>query len=388
MNQHRRLLIKLQRRYLVKSLLFCIIACGITIAIFSPVGLVRQYLNIDLTFVLLPFLGYFMLNLISKQIGVTIFPAEGELFACILNGIAPAFLVYFFFSQAQLLTRIPLLAGSRTFLDSLAHISVFLIVIIAGNTILKLAGVVKYVLRRENISPIFSMTGWVLIGLGLWQSLSVFSKLWPPFNGIGLVIFIGIAVLAISYLGVYGVPSKNLLISDASQWLSSGLGEKFLVAGLIAAYIIFMRKALFTYVSTGYLVEWLLFCILSWRIFESIKKRLEKHHIVPIKENDWHKHKQRIDDLTDEDFSKLVILQEDYVAGGSRREILQYLRQLLIQNGHNEEDISDILHPIIEHSDRKTPWYAFGYLKRRILRRNRLRRRKSLDDTIKQLAVT
>lgn len=388
MNQHRRLLVKLQRRYLVKSLLFCIIACVIMIALFCPAGLIIHYLKYDLSFVLLPFLGYFILNFISKQIGVTIFPAEGELLACILNGIALSFWVYFFFSHAQLLTRIPLLAGSRTFLDSLAHISAFLVIIIVGNTILKLAGVVKYVLRRVNISPFFSMAGWMLIGLGLWRSFSVFSEIWPPFNGIGQVIFISITVLAVSYLGLYGLKSRNLLLSDVSQWLSSGPGEKFLVAGLVAAYVIFLRKALFAYISTGYLVEWLLFCILSWRIFESTKERLVKHFVVPVKETDWHKHIQRVDDLTDEDFSKLVILQEDYVAGGSRQEILLYLRQLLIQNGHNEEDISEILHPIIEHNDRKTPWYIFGYWKRRILRFNRWKRQESLKNTIKQLTVT
>jgi hypothetical protein len=386
MSQHRRLLVKFQRQQLTRSLVLCLIACIFTAAVFSPVGLVTRWTGIDLSFLLLPILGYCIIRLLSRPIAVTFFPVASEVLACVLNGAALALAGYLFFSQADLLTRIPWLSGSRALLDNLIRIPGYWVVIVTGYTLLEANVPVRFLLHTRAVAPLFSAAGYVLIGTGLWRNLAVFSSSWPAADGIGLVIFCTLLVLAATRLGWYGLAAANPLLADTARWLTAKPWEKILAGGLIAAYVIFIREALFDHISTAYLIEWLIFCVLSWRIFESIREGLEKRYVVSLKDSGWQKHVQRVEDLIDENFNKLVILQEDFVAGGSRQEILNYIRQLLVQNGQSEEEVVRSLRPIIEHNDRKVPWYAFDFWQRRIIKLNRLNRRKSLDDTINKLA--
>jgi hypothetical protein len=384
MNQHHRLLRKFQRQYLIKSLLFCFIACGITAVLFSPPGLITRYSGIDLSFVLLPFLGYFIIRFISKQIGVLVFPASGDLLSVILDGIALSFGAYFFFSGAPLLARIPFLSGSKAYLENLSQVPLYLIVIIAGNTLLTLSGPLQVFVRR-TISPLLSAAGWILIGLGSWQSLNTLAASWSLSSGIGLIFFISSLVMAVTKIGRYGTAASSPLLSEVTQWLAARPSEKFLGAALIAAYFVFIRGILFKYFSTAYLIEWLFFCFLSWRIFTVIKNNLEKNYVVPLNDSAWQKHVQVVDDMMDENFNKLVLMQEDFVDAGSRRELIMQLRKVLVQNGYSEDEIVVMLQPMIEYSDLKVPWYAWGFIRRRILDQNHTRRCKTLENTIQNM---
>jgi hypothetical protein len=385
MNQHHRLLRKFQRQYLIKSLLFCVIACGIVAALFSPPGLINRYAGIDLSFVLLPFLGYFLIRFVSKQIGVLVFPASGELFSVVLDGIALSFGAYFFFRGAPLLARIPFLSGSKAFLDDLSHIPFYLIVLIAGNCLLTLSGPLQLFVRR-NISPVCAAAGWLLIGLGSWLGLNVLAASWPPLSGAGLVLLVSSLAMAVSKIGRYGAGASNSLLSEFAQWLSARPSEKFLGTALIAVYFVFVRAYLFRHFAMAYLMEWLLFCFVSWRIFTVIKNNLEKSYIVPLNDSGWQMHVQIVDDMMDENFNKLVLMQEDFVSGGSRRELMLQLRQALVQNGFGEDEIAGMLQPIIEYSDRKIPWYARGFIRRRFINQNLAQRRKTLENIMQNIA--
>jgi hypothetical protein len=384
MNQHHRLLRKFQGRYFVKSLLFCFVACGITAALFSPPGLINHYSGIDLSFILLPVLGYFIIRLVSKQIGVLVFPAEGALAAYLLDGAALSFGAYFFFSQAHLLARVPFLSSSEAFLENLSHIAGYLIIVIAGYTLLKVSGFIHLILRR-NVSPLFSAAGWGLIGLGLWLSLNEMAGSWSPLSGVGLILLVSSLVLAVTKISLYTANTSIPLLSNTAQWLAARPAEKFLGAAVITVYFVFLREYIFRHFATAYLIEWLLFCLLSWRIFTVIKNNLEKSYVVPLSDSGWQKHEQIVDDRIDENFNKLVLMQEDFIIGGSRRELMLYFRQVLIRNGRTEEEIAGLLQPVIEHSDRKMPWYAWGFIRRRILNQNRVKRQKSLEDAMQNL---
>jgi hypothetical protein len=224
-----------------------------------------------------------------------------------------------------------------------------------------------------------------LIGYSLWRAFNLFSNSWSAAAGMGTVLFVAMLSVAFSHLGAYGEKAGNLFLADISRWIKSGPIGKVFLGGTLAAYVIFIRPAIFSFSTSAYLIEWLIFCFVAWLIFEATKGGLEKQYVVPLKESQWLKHVQKVDDLRDEDFNKIVVLQEDFVEGGTRRDLLLYLKQVLVDNGKNEAEIGESLHLIIEHSDRQVPWYVFGWWKRRILRQNRLTRRKSLDNTIKLL---
>ncbi|MBN1188626.1 MAG: hypothetical protein JXA46_02640 [Dehalococcoidales bacterium] len=239
---------------------------------------------------------------------------------------------------------------------------------------------------RKTISPLFMAAGWLVIGLGLWKGLSVLEDLWSQLPGIGLVLFISSLVVAVTKLLKYGTMSSHPLLFEVVRWLSTRTMDKFLWTAIIATYFIFIRGILFRHISTAYLIEWLLFCFIAWRIFAVIKNDLEKSYIVPLNDSGWKKHVQIVDDIMDENFNELVMMQEDYVTGGSRRELMIRISRILENNGLGEEEIAVILQPIIEHSDRAIPWYAWGFIRRRIIGQNYIKRRKTLEDTIHNIA--
>ena len=163
-----------------------------------------------------------------------------------------------------------------------------------------------------------------------------------------MIFFVAVLASAISHLGNYGQNSNKLVLADASKWLKDGPAGKFFLGGLIAAYLIFIRPAIFSVFPYSYLIEWLIFCFLSWRIFSGVRGSLQKRYSVPLRESGWQKHIQKVNNLVDEDFLKLAILQKDYVETGFRRDLLEYLKQILLKNGTPDDEIRHTLSLIIE----------------------------------------
>jgi len=311
----------------------------------------------------------------------------GKLAANLLNGAAFSFFSYFLFSQALLFTRLPGMVTAQTFYNNVSHLAIPAVLFFAGLTIFNIAKLLTNSARERLISPATAAGGQVIIGCGLWQSLAAFSPSWSPANNIGLIFFAALLASAISNLGSYGENSSNPVLADASKWLKDGPAGKFFLGGMVAAYLIFIRPAIFSVFPYSYLIEWLIFCFLSWRIFSGVRGSLQKRYSIPLKDSTWQKHIQKVNNLMDEDFTKLVILQKDYVDTGFRRDLLEYLKQILLKNGMPDDEISRTLSLIIEQNDLKAPWYLFGLLKRRISRQNRQNRIKSLDNTILRLSA-
>ncbi len=210
---------------------------------------------------------------------------------------------------------------------------------------------------------------------------------WPPAHKLGIILLAAILAVVVSYLGFYSRKVDNPVIADALAWLKAAPAGKFFIGGLIAAYIIFIRPAIVSISPYAYLIEWVIVCIVGWRIFTGIKNSLQKRYSRPFKESPWKKHIQKVDDLVDEEFDKLVILQQDFIEGGPRRNLLAYLKQALITNGFKEDEIGQSLRPLIEHSERRIPWYAIWFWRRRYRKLNQSRRRQALDDTVKNLGI-
>jgi hypothetical protein len=331
---------------------------------------------------MLPFLGYYLMRLFSRLCETIFDSLTSGLAALFLNASAFSFFGYYFCQRAHLLIRFSLFSGFKGFLDYLSNISLYTILFTAGYFIIKLAEYLDFRWHYKNKVTLIRSMGQVLIGFSLWRILDGFVDSWPPANGIGLVIFIAWLSLAVANLGNLTAKASSEFLAEFSTWLQAGPLGKFFIGGLAATYFVFIRLAIFSHSQYASLIEWTLICLVSWRIFEGIKATLHKNYVVQLKEANWQKHIQKVDDLTDDDFNKLITLQEDYVEGCSRRNLLAYLQLILINNGYEEDDISRLLRSIIEYSDRRMPWWAFGYLKRRILKTNQTARRKSLDDTI------
>jgi hypothetical protein len=375
------------KRHVITSVVFTLVTCGIVLYLFSPSGLINQHFQIDLSFLLLPFLGYFILRLGSRLCGKLIPPRKGLVIATIINGTVFALVSYVFFSRVILLTRIPVLADTSGFLAGLSHISNNSILFFAGYTITSLAGLIKSKQLERQASPLITAIGQLMMGWGLWLSFETFRDNWSQATGIGTSVLSAMVAVAIANLGAYGVNSRYPVIADAADWLKSSPKGKFFIGGMIAVYFIFLRPTIFSHFAYAYLIEWLIICIISWRILAGIKGSLQKRYFQPLKEENWQKHIQKVDERVDEEFNKLVILQEDFIETGSRHDLLRYLQQVLVSNGLENGEIYYKLQSISDYSERKIPWYILGFWRRRIIKKYQQNRRKALNKTIVNLEL-
>jgi hypothetical protein len=178
-----------------------------------------------------------------------------------------------------------------------------------------------------------------------------------------------------------------MVVADLCTWLRSSPLEKFLIGTALAGYIVFFRAFLFKYISFAFWIEWMMLCLIAWLVYRNIQNILRSRHTNIMVEHEWQKHIQHIDDLIDEDFIKIALLQRDFVETGARRDLLNYLKQVLYNNNLADDQINEALIRLIEYSDKKIPWYLFWIWRKRKVQENLENRKIALNTTIDKLAA-
>ncbi len=375
-----------QRNRLIKSLVINLAAIGLVVYLLIPAGPIFSTGKTDLSFLLLPLVGYFVLRLASAFCLIYIASRAGYAAVCILRGAATAFLLFWLFDKAILLTRISMLAGLQKFLSGLTEIDGFAVLFVFGATLARVCGLYKMQTNEKYLGPLGISLGQFIMGFSLWRAVGYYSLYWKPLEGMGLILMIGMSALALSTLGLLGDKSGYPLMADFCTWLRSSPVGKFILGAALAAYLIFLRPILFKYVPYGFLIEWILLCLITWQIYRDIHNILRTRHTAVAVEQDWQKHVQQIDDLIDEDFDKIGLLQRDFVELGSRRALLNYLKQVLRNNNLTDDQINECLMNLIEYSDKKIPWYIIWIWRKRKIKLNLENRKRALQDTIHNLA--
>ncbi len=366
----------------VRPLIFAVTGCVIAVVLFSPAGII--YEHADLSFLVAPFICYFIFRFFSK-ISLLYLPGYKSrqfavLAATICTGLAFALFFFFFLHNIQQLTNIILFTHIKGFLADLSGASGWTVLLIAGITFTRIAEIYRRDGAEKFLHPVFNSLGQFFAGTGAWQFLAAFSGPKDVFSKIGLVIFAGMLGLALSNAGHYGKNSKNPFIADASQWLMHSGTVKFLTGALIATYILFIRPLIVAHFKYAVILEWLIICFLGWRLFSGIKNGIRTRSAVDVHEVDWQKHVQFINTLQGADFPQLREIQESFTEFGSRDALLIYLTLLLHNNKTAPEEITRILHPIINYHDAKMPWFAFGWEQRHVMKQNEIRRRLVLGE--------
>jgi hypothetical protein len=369
----------------IKPVIFALLYSAVAFYLFSSLGPISRYLHADVTFLVLPFLGYYFLRLISRLCPIFFPTRRGFIAALILNGLAFSFFSFFFLDHAQELSNIPSWSHFQLFFAYLKQLTVPAILFFAGYTVAKLVEPIKLTAAGSRVFPIVLSVGQSLIGYSLWRASSVFYPSWSPSRGIGLILFTGMLTVAVSGLGEYGLKSKYPIIVDTADWLKTSPVGKFYLGALFATYFIFIRPAVMSATPWGHIIEWLIVCGISWYIVATAKASLDDKYCLPVKETDWQKHSQEISESVSEDFKRLVRLQEGFVRRSDKVNLVDSLQQTLKLNNMSDDEINSLLANIKEHKDRKVPWYAFGVWKRRILMKNHQIRREVLAKTISNL---
>ena len=364
----------------VRPLVFAVIACAITILLFSPAGII--YKNADISFLTAPLLCLFIIRLFSQLSAVYIpgFSAykTGMAVAGTLNGLAFSLFFFLLLNNIQVLAKFFLFQHMSGFLADLHTAAGLVVLFITGITISKLADIIIETNAGRVFSPLINALGQFLAGLAIWRFLAAFSSPGGVADKIGLVFFAGILALALSNAGHYGENSKNPFIADAALWLTSRQLLIFCIGAFIAVYVLFIRPAITDAFRYAAIIEWLIVCFIGWRLFSGIKNGLRLRYAVEVNETDWQKHVQLLNNLQGTEFPYLADIQDTFTAQGSRDSLLIYLALLLHNNKIPPEEIQRILHPLINYEDAKMPWFAFGWEQRRILKRNEVNRRQIL----------
>ena len=371
----------------VRPFIFAVVGCAIVYLLFSPSGLVFKTAGLGL--LVLPLMLAFILHFLARLSAVYLpgFSSHntGEVVSLVLDGLASAVLIYLFLDKATQLENLWVFSHMKGFLADLSTTAGWAVLIILGITISKLSVKISWHQWAGSFFPLVNALGQFFTGLGLWQFLAAFSRESAVWSNIGLVICAGMIAAAVANIGYYTGDIKNPFLRDASQWLTHTPLQKFMIGALIALYILFARPyitASFTYAP---IAEWILVCLVGWRLFSGINNGIRIHCAVDVNETDWQKHVQLINNLRGADFPYLREIQEAFVADGGRDSLVIYLTLLLNNNKVPPEEIHRILHTLINHQDAKLPWFAFGWEQRRVLRRNETSRRLILGEIIANL---
>ena len=227
---------------------------------------------------------------------------------------------------------------------------------------------------------------WVLIiGCVVWGAGAYLSRFWLPSNKIGLSIFSGLLVVSISYLADIGRSSQNLFLADICRWIGESKGRNFLLAGLFAFYILFLHPYITGKFSSAPFIEWGVVCFILWRLYESMKSRLEELYSSPLMLSSWERHAQKLAKRGDERISRLSAIQAEFVEEGIKERLLRYLVQLLKESGWPEVRIQEILLPLSAYQEEKVPWFAFGRQKKRLKYKNLRTRQEILEGIMYQI---
>lgn len=371
----------------IRPLIYAVIACAVIIFLFAPIGVI--YKHADLSFLVIPFVSYFILRLCAKlssrylPVYSTLYAAEAT--TCILNGLAFSLFFYLVLGNAELFTRIGAFKNGEKFFTALSATTGYVLLFILGRTVSKLAELSRGTEWGKPLYPPANALGEFFTGIGLWQFAAAFSGYWAPLNEIGLVIFAGMLAVAVANIGHYGEDSKNPFFADAAHWLQSSITFEFIIGAFIAAYIVFIRPFITDKFPYAAFVEFGIVCLLGWRLFSGIKNGIRTRCAVDVFETDWRKHIQIIENLQGADFPRLGEIQETFIEDGSRDALLIYLTLLLYKNRVSLEEIFRILHPMINHQDARMPWFSFKWEQRRVLKKNENIRRALLDEIIANL---
>ncbi|MFC2059281.1 hypothetical protein ACFLTS_06595 [Chloroflexota bacterium] len=369
----------------VRSILFTLIACGAVFYLLYPSGLINTRLDIDLEFLMAPLWGYYALRLFSRLCSALLPSRRGLPLSYMFNGIAFSFFIYYLFDHTTLLMRISTLESYEWLLLKLNTINLYVILPIAGYTLSKLSTLLAESPKGWQAYPVGNAIGQLLIGYGVWQSLTAFSDSWTHISGIGLIVFAGMIAVAISNLGVYAQNIKNPFVADTARWLRQAQASKFCLGAAITAYIIFARPAIIDAFRYSTMIEWAIVCFIAWRLFTGVRSGLRTRYMLDIEEQEWRKHVQKIAHLPDRDLTHLSEILQRFVDYGQRDSLLVHLTLILDDNNLHQHEISQILAPIINHHDREIPWFAFGWEQRLILKQNQRNRQHLLDNVMHRL---
>jgi hypothetical protein len=374
------------RNKLVLYLTIALLGCVLLVWLCSSSGPFVRFWHFDASFLIPPLLVWLFLFLLAAIFPLVIIHNVAKILAVALRYVAVAISCALVLQHFELFSRIAILGSHLDALYVIKSSALWVVLFWIGAGLYHLSNY----LRPGNASgpgyrPVISMLGFLAMGTSLWRTMDIVGTHWSALQGSGIVLGLSMIVVSLSRLVAYITTPLSFLISDVLKWMLVNPVKLFWVTILIMLYFIFARPRLYALLPYAYLIEWVFVCFIGYQILNSVKQNLQAHNYREAIQQDWRKHQQIVNRIEDEDFNKMIILQDEFIQSGLRRNLLYFLQQLLLRNGVSESQITDILQPVIEYNDARTRWYSRWFFKNRLEQKNLYRRIQVMDDAMDRI---
>lgn len=371
------------RNKLIQRFLVAVLGSGLLLFLFSAAGPFVRWWNTDLGFLLIPLITLLLLLVASSVIPLVFDSLHAYLYSILLKYAALACFTYLIFLRAILFSRLPFLAQQLDTLNTLQGSALYLALFWMGAGIYQVSSLLPpRKLSDPGYPPLLNMLSFSIIGFSFWKTLDLWSLQWASLKGLGFVIGLSLIIVGLTRLTAYITTPLTFWIGDALKWCLKYPVKLFWLSILILLYFVIARPRIFAISAYAYLIEWILICFLGYHILSLVKNSLKISYARSPLETIWRKHQQIVNNIPDDDFNRMVVLQEEFIQTGLRRQLLLFLKQLLVNNGIPESGASRLLQPIIEYNDVKARWYYRWFFKKRLIQGNRYRRIQVLEDSM------
>jgi hypothetical protein len=297
----------------------------------------------------------------------------------ITRGIIQAiilFLIFWVFSFLQ---------DREVEIDAFHRAAWFSILAVTGYTLYRLYTDLEKVRQGSTWYNAGTAGGMVTAGIGLWQSLISFNafRVWP--GKTALIILCGLTGLALSRLASYRGRREGGLLWGLLAWLEDNPNLKLLIGVLIGLYLVYLRPYLSIDPNTLTVIEWFLFCTLSFGILLRIWMGTSTSNTSEDAGKNWHKHQPDIERLTGTTHDYMLRVERHFLNTGEPIGLYVLLIILLHENRVSEKKIVRTVKPLIEFPGINELRQEHLRLGRRFIRQQRDLRMKVLDEVFKNV---
>ena len=257
----------------------------------------------------------------------------------------------------------------------------FSILAVAGYTLYRLYTDLEKARQGSNWYYAGTAIGMVIAGIGFWQSMISFNafRVWP--GKAALILLCGLTGIALSRLANYRGRREGGLLWGLLAWLEDTPNLKFLIGVMIGIYLVYLRPYLNVDLNSLIVIEWLLFCTLSFGILLRVWMGTSTGNTSEEVGKDWHKHQPDIEKLTGMSHDYMLRVERHFLNTGEPIGLYVLLITLLHDNRISENNIVRAVKPLIEFSGINELRQRNLRLGRRFVRQQRELRLKALDDS-------
>jgi hypothetical protein len=202
--------------------------------------------------------------------------------------------------------------------------------------------------------------------------------IWSGVGYVILVSFLGTATLSLFEV-VREEPRR--IKSIVATFLSRNLALRFTLLLSTSAYFFVARGVFFSRYpdaqSFFIVAEWITLSVIVLRSYWSFKGFIENEYVEPDQAENWNRHTQSVEWVTDQRMKGVADSIQDFLDRGVKDSIVVYLVGLMRDVGEFDSSITSSLSPLIEYEDLH-PGIVFHRSQEEYLKEENTKRRKTI----------